>query len=528
MRTLDLMYVNEVDYSAMMLHALDRCKHIGQVLEKTNYDNTTIQFDPDIEHINLWQLGVRALRFDTRNIKRARMKHVMDILDEVLALNMVSLKLPKEILIAHFSEAVFDALDPYTTLIWPQQVDEFQKLITQKFSGIGVRISKAPAGIKVLSLIPDTPAYRSGLDAGDIIIAVNGESTENVSTDCAVRMISGPAGEPVTLTVKHPTAEKKRDIRIIRDVINVPTVHGSTRKNTLPHEESSKNKNTEHIVSENDKWEHMIDPVNHIGYIRISNFVEDTQNHVKQVIEELRPRELKGLVIDLRGNSGGLLISAVSLVDLFVQAGPILSSKARFQPSHTWSAHKADTYTDIALVVLIDEYSASASEILAGALQDPRYRRAVIVGSQSYGKGSVQEITNYTGQGSQFKMTTSFYHLPSGQPVKNRYLAEKSGDKNWGIQPDILVDLLPNERNKRFMIEQANRILTGKYHDPNSLPDTHSIQETIHADPQLAVGMIVLKSELIRRGNTVSSGLASDTRQVSSEMLEPEKIVLEK
>lgn len=484
---LDFKYVARVDYRGMLDRALVRCLLLGEVLDTA----PDLAFQPPRSMIDLWTIGIESIQADTAKTPAAATKDGFKrAFDDVRDLNTVTLQLPEEVVVAHFSEAALEALDPYTNLVWPERIREFQKSIRQEFTGIGIRMSKVGKTLKILSLIPNTPAYASGLDAGDEIVAVDGEATGEMTSNCAVRKISGPKGTPVTLTVKRAASDAIEDITIVRDHIVVPTVEGQSRADG---------------ASQAGRWQHMIDPVNRIGYVRVSSFVEPTVEQVDAILDELEDQQVQGLILDLRSNSGGLLASAIGMVDLFLDQGLILRSQPRrFLAPNLWMAHSRGTHPDYPLVVLIDGASASASEIVAGALQDPMYRRATIVGTRSYGKGSVQEITDFTGYGSQFKFTTAYYHLPSGQPVENRYIAEREGRTDWGIQPDVEVPLRPDEEERLFKLQRANEVLTGAAHDPNQPPQRYTLDETLAADPQLAAGMLVLKSELIRSGRSVA------------------------
>jgi len=483
---LDFKYVATVDYRGMVEKALVRCLLLGDVLESA----PDLAFKPPRSTIELWRIGVESIQSEVDTTAAGATKDGFKrAFENARELNTVTIQLPEEVLVAHFTEAALEALDPYTNLVWPQRVQEFQKSIRQEFTGIGIRMSKIGKTLKILSLIPNTPAYKSGLDAGDEIIAVDGEPTAEMTSDCAVRKISGRKGTPVTLTVKRADNRTVEDITIIRDRIVVPTVEGQQRADS---------------GSKRGRWRHMIDPANRIGYVRVSSFVEQTVEQMDATLDELERQQLQGLILDLRSNSGGLLAAAIGMVDLFIDRGLILRSQPRrFLAPSLWMAHEKGTHPDYPLVVLVDGASASASEIVAGALQDPSYRRAVLVGTRSYGKGSVQEITDFTGYGSQFKFTTAYYHLPSGQPVRNRYVAEREGRTDWGIAPDVEVELRPDEQERLFKLQSANQVLTGSSHDPNQPPQRYTLEDTLAADPQLAVALLVVKSELIRSGRTV-------------------------
>ena len=287
-------------------------------------------------------------------------------------MNAVTLKLPEEVIIAQFTEASFAALDPFTMLVWPWNVKDFEKSMTQQFTGIGVEISKATGILKIASLLPDTPAYRAGLDADDEIIAVDGELTKKMTIYCVVDKITGPKGTKVTLTIRRPSTGETKEFEIMRDRIVVDPLRGWTR-------------------DAKGQWEYMIDPSNGIGYIRLMQFTENSGPDIDAVLKKLEKKGLNGVILDLRFNSGGYLQAAADVVDLFVKEGVIVKSNPRHGFIANYEiAHRSGTHPDYPLVVLINGASASASEIVAGALQDPKHQRATLVGERSYGKGSVQ------------------------------------------------------------------------------------------------------------------------------------------
>ena len=213
-------------------------------------------------------------------------------------------------MIAQFCETALTGLDTVTNLIWPWQVKSFQKNMTQNFTGIGVHITKIRGVLEIASLLPDTPAYRSGLDADDEILAVNGELTKNMPITCVVNKITGPAGTDVTLTVRHKDApeDQTEDIKITRARIVVPTIRGWQR-------------------TETGEWLHMIDQTNKLGYIRITNFTESTVPAMQKALKNLEKNGMRGLILDLRYNSGGYLDTAAQVVDMFVEKGLILKRR---------------------------------------------------------------------------------------------------------------------------------------------------------------------------------------------------------
>lgn len=478
-------YVHEIDYQQMTEKSLKRCRLLGKVLEHTQ---ESLAWSATDEQVAEWNIGLETFGIDkqTPDSEEAKFNALVHIFEGVLALNAITLKLPEEVVIAHFTEAALAALDPFTTVVWPWNVKDFEKSMTQQFTGIGVEISKATGVLKVVSLLPDTPAYKSGLDADDEIIAVDGEATKEMTILCAVSKITGPKGSKVTLTIRRPSTGETKDMTIRRDKIVVQPLRGWTRD------------------AEGD-WNDMIDPENGIGYIRLTAFSENSGADLDEKLRQLEKNGLKGLILDLRFNSGGFLQASADVVDLFVDKGMIVTSKPR-QGLETYEiAHRSGTHPNYPLVILINGSSASASEIVAGALQDPAHRRATLVGDRSYGKGSVQVVTPFTGGGSQLKYTIAYYHLPSNQRVENRYQIQKAGRKDWGIAPDVEVKMRSNEIKEMIDIQRHNDVLARTDHEANGGEmKRHAILETLNADPQLSIGLLVLQSKLVAEGVTLN------------------------
>jgi carboxyl-terminal processing protease len=482
---LSLHYVNSIDYVKMAMEAVKRCDALAEVLTVAFSEGLSGNGDsftrPAQDKATAWSVALAGLRDEIETAGASFGKdRFLKILDQVLSLNEATVQLPQRPLIAHFSEAALEVLDPYTVMVWPRQVQDFEKLMMNEFTGIGIEISKPRGFLTVASLLPDTPAYRSGLDAGDVIEAVDGVPTKDMSLTCAVKKITGPKGTTVTLAVKRRNSDKAQNITITRDRIVVPTIRGWQR-------------------TESGDWLYMVDPRNRIGYVRITSFSTDTAGDFEDVLEELDDQGLKGLIVDLRFNTGGLLDSAVRISDAFIKEGLIVRTqpKASMIPTYEY-AHRRGTQRDYPLVILINSGSASASEIVAGALGDPRHERAILVGTRTHGKGSVQGITHYPGGGAQLKYTMAYYHLPSGQRVKSRDAVEKEGGKDWGVGPDVEVKLTSEELREMLDVQRDNDILVQAGREEHSASYTkRTIEQALEADPQLAVGLLVMETKLI-------------------------------
>lgn len=477
-KTLDNNYVTPVNFTEMADKMLVHCKNLGEVIARFD-SNESISFNNEASRVETYLSGIKSIKseLDSAFFGVNRDKF-LDIFDRLFSLNNATIGLTDEVFIAQACEGALGALDPYTQMVWPWQIQDFQKSMTNEFTGVGIEINKADGPLKVSSLLPDTPAYKSGLDAGDIIVKVDGEPTKDMTLHCAVRKITGPKGTPVTLTVRGEDEEETRDITIVRDRIVVPTIRGQAR-------------------SEEGEWRNMIDPDHKIGYLRITSFSETTSKDLEEKIRELEKEGMRGLVLDLRYNSGGYLSAAVEVVDMFVEQGTIVSTRPRFGAFPSWEvAEKEGTHSSMPLAILINGGSASASEIVAGALQDQVHKRAILVGTRSFGKGSVQTIVGTPGGGAQLKYTMAYYYLPSGQRVKNRYEREKLNKEDWGVPPNVEVDLTSKEIQTMLDVQRDNDILFKKDHIRDEENDRlHTLEETIESDPQLETALLLIRAK---------------------------------
>ncbi len=492
-------YVSIINYREMVTKAVRQCELLGDVMALSfseiseslnavspNESSEEPFSPPGREQLSAWKVGLSAISDEVENSPTGVNKDkFIDVFEKVLELNKVTARLPHRVLIAQFAEAALSALDRYTVMIWPRQVQEFEKMMTNQFTGIGIEISKQKGQLTVASLLPDTPAYNSGLDAGDVIELVDGIETKDMSLTCAVRTITGPAGSKVALTIRRPGEEKTRDITITRARIVVPTIRGWQRD----------------VSGER---QYMIDEENKIGYVRLTSFSGGTADSLEKVLTKLEAEGLRGLILDLRFNTGGLLDSAVAVTDKFIEEGLIVSTRPRGLWTYI-SAHKEGTHPNYPLVVLINSYSASASEIVAGALADERHERAILVGERTHGKGSVQGVTHQPGGGAQLKYTMAYYHLPSGQRVESQDAMKKEGRTDWGVGPDIEVTLRSDEVRKMGEVQRDNNVLVQAGRDKkNTALKKYTAEETLAADPQLAVGVLVIKSKLIQADSRLS------------------------
>ena len=310
-------------------------------------------------------------------------------------------------------------LDPYSEYIPPTKVAEFQKQASGSYEGIGVSIDSKDDHLTVISPFEGSPAYEAGVIAGDRIIEVNGEDTKNWSVTRAVEKLTGEADTEVEIKVLHRDGQEET-VTITRGQIHVPTVMG-WRRNEV-----------------DGAWDYFLDDDAKIGYLRLTQFASETVEEFDKVMEQMLESDLQALVLDLRNNPGGILTAALRVADRFVEEGVLVSTRGANSPRQTQRAHSEGTLRRFHVVVLINQGSASASEIVAGALQD--HHRAVIVGMRSWGKGSVQRIIRLLDSGAALKLTTDYYYLPKG-----RCLHRLPGAEAWGVDPDIEEELAGDE-----------------------------------------------------------------------------------
>jgi carboxyl-terminal processing protease len=328
--------------------------------------------------------------------------------------------------------------DPYTTYVDPEEKRKMEQDIRGRFPGVGIQIRKDSSTDQLLVVTPikNSPAYKAGIQAGDLIttvtLTVDKEGkpidppevvpTKGLPLSKAVSTITGNPGTPVQLTVQREGEDKPIEFKLTRGFVEVESVLGFKRKS-------------------NDNWDYMIDPVNKIGYIRLTQFARNSARDLDRVMEDLTKRGIKGFILDLRFNPGGLLDSAVKISDLYVNDGVIVSIRERGVPEQEINGRARGSLLDFPMVCLVNGYSASGSEIVSACLQD--HDRARIIGERSYGKGSVQHILEFDG--GDIKMTTATFWRPSKKNLNKSSTSGKDEDV-WGVTPDKLIKLTAKER----------------------------------------------------------------------------------
>jgi len=297
---------------------------------------------------------------------------------------------------------LLQSLDPYSSYMSPEIFKEMQTETSGEFGGLGIEVGMESGVVKVISPIDDTPASRSGIKAGDYIVKINDTQVQGKSLTEAVELMRGPVGSSIELTVRRQGAKKALTFNIVREIIQIKSVKAD-------------------LLEKN------------IGYIRLTSFNENSSRQIKKEIGKLKKNNnLKAYILDLRNNPGGLLSQAIKISDFFLESGEIVSTKGRkASENRRWFAKQGDLTGGKALIVLINYGSASASEIVAGALKD--HKRAILLGDSSYGKGSVQSIIPLKNDGA-IRLTIAKYYLPSGKSISE-----------VGVSPDIIISEESND-----------------------------------------------------------------------------------
>ncbi len=367
-------------------------------------------------------------------------------------------------------KGMLNRLDPHSDYMDEQEFRETQADISGQFGGLGIQISSQNGVPKVIAPIDGTPADKAGLQPSDLIVAINGESTQDMGLTKIVRLLRGEPGSKVTITILRGTQEPF-DVTITRQIIQVASVKSK------------------------------LEP-NNVGYVRITEFGENTVQDFRKAIGKLKQDadgNLKGLVLDLRNDPGGLLSAAVAIGDDFINQGTIVSIHGRNQTDdHTYRASPGEILPNTPVVVLINGASASASEIVAGALQDTK--RATVMGTQSFGKGSVQTVIPLNGHGA-LRLTTALYYTPSGRSIQGQ-----------GISPNVVVEVPKNQQVQGGLVLRESQLQgafknPGKFAPngtPGSTPNTRG-SSSIEAKEMAREGRtsyaIPIKNELIGTDN---------------------------
>ncbi len=394
-------------------------------------------------------------------------------------------------------DGMVQRLDQYSNYISPEDFRQFTESLDQEFGGIGIVVELNPdtKRMTVLSPVVGTPAYKAGLRAGDTILEIDGQSTEGMALQDAVPLIKGKPGTTVNLTVRHTGEQQPEQYTIERANIQTESVLGDTRR-------------------ADDSWNFVLEQHPRIGYMRLTTFGERTVEELKRALGD-ENLKIDALILDLRNNAGGLLKSAVDMCDLFIDNGEIVRTKGRGGEVKSRFTASPGTIIDpqIPMVVLVNRYSASASEIVAACLQDniqDGQQRAIVVGQRTWGKGTVQNVIRLEGGSSALKLTTASYWRPSGKDIHRN--EDESESDDWGVRPDegfevILTDdefeQVLKDRQQRDIIRTGTSTPESTSPTPNDstskTPDSgESDSPSSIADPQLRKAVEYLQQQIER------------------------------
>ncbi len=410
--------------------------------------------------------------------------------EDMIRANEMTVKLPINVIAHEFGNGAMSALDPYSSIIWPDELARFERSTRGQFVGVGISIQMDEAqNIKVVTPLEGSPAQRAGIRADDLIKGVDGKSTLGFTLDQAVDVITGPRGTKVQLTIDREGENGERievEYPLVRQVIELPTVKG-----------------WEKVGAGDDDWNWFVDPEAGVGYIRLTGFSEKTTAEFDRAVRAMKRVGLNGLILDLRFNPGGLLDQAVSISSRFIDGGMIVRTEdanGRTRDSQSARVVSNDVnVSDIPIVVLINEGSASASEIVSGAIQahaEEGRVQALIIGQRSFGKGSVQNVFPIPGDNSTLmKLTTQYYKLRT-----NHMIHRRPGATEYGIEPDLAIEMLPQQSMDALILRRDADVLpineNGEIVADAERPDPATLL-TDGIDLQLEAAVVVLGSQIV-------------------------------
>lgn len=351
--------------------------------------------------------------------------------------------------------------DPYSAYLDPEQVNAMDFHVTGNISGIGAHLQKRDGHIVVVTPLEESPALKAGIRAGDVITAVDGQPIKDLEIGEVVKRILGRSGSTVKLTIRKKD-NKNEVLNITRGRIELRTIYGIER-------------------GPDSKWSFWLDRENKIGYMRIAQFSATTTADARLTLKTLQDQGMKGLVLDLRFCPGGILRSAIDVANLFLSQGTIVTIKYSDKKDQRFEANAKNTLGDFPVIVIVNEYTASAAEILAGALG--QNNRAILLGTRTYGKGSVQSLIKLDGNAGALRLTTASFLLPGGTEIQKR-----PGHKQWGVDPSDGYFLpLTNKQNEALQASQREREILKPDADPRA-KETPALESAArdHADAQLA------------------------------------------
>jgi carboxyl-terminal processing protease len=332
-------------------------------------------------------------------------------------------------------------LDPYSSYIPPGELSKFEQYLEQEFVGVGIHVRAQNGNAEIVNLLPGSPAERVGLKPGDVLLEVDGQSIVGLSPQETGKLLAGPTGRPVALLVRRATGGEPETLNLTRETIQLPTVLGVRRQPDGTFD-----------------FRHAADST--IARLRITHFSTNTADEMRSALQAISTADFRGLILDVRSNPGGRMDVAISIADMFLDSGTIVSIRGRDEKEKKkWSARKSETLCRLPMVILANRSSASASEVLAGCLQDNG--RAVVVGERTFGKGSVQSVVQLESGRSALKLTTASYHRPSGVNIQR--FPDSKPDDDWGVKPSDghMVDLSKEQWAEWSRVWQSPDLIHG-------------------------------------------------------------------
>jgi len=448
---------------------------------------------------------LRALESEITGLSLAKAdisaERMDSLLERIITASQNSVKIMPQAILHEFGNGSFSHLDEFSAMIWPDELGRFQRATAGNFIGIGVQIEfDELSNVKVSTPLEGMPAHKAGIKTGDVIKTVNGQSLFGISSlDQAVELITGPINTSVTLGIereipaKDGAESKKVDINfpLKRSKIEVRTVKGWKRA-------------SDGLTPGANEWDWFIDSGNHIGYIRLTQFSDNTSRDMDRALALMNSSGgVRGLILDLRYNPGGYLEQAIAISRKFISDGPVVgmkSSNGQVEFDSTGSATSKAPLADIPVAVLVNEGSASASEIVSGAIRYYAQKgqiKATIVGERSYGKGSVQNVWQLPGANASLKVTTQYYTMPDGY-----VLHRKPGATQWGVEPMIHVDMLPAQITDALTIRKIADALPDA--DSKSTEDPANLFAK-GADVQLQTALVLVQSQVAATHSTAAA-----------------------
>ena len=435
----------------------------------------------------------------------ARNKKPLDDTDLGLVLNNLvdacekGGRIPVSVVGMEFADGFLNDLDRFSSMIWPAEVKEFNKQTMGRFFGIGVQIRKQPNGpLKVVTPLAQSPAMQAGIRAGDSIIAVEDpktgkgmQPTAELTIHACVKLIMGEKGTTVFLRVKSGDKGAPRKVTVVRGEIHIRTVRGWRRL-------------------DGGAWDYLVDPEAKIAYIRIRQFTDKTTRHLVEVLDALRSRGVRSLVLDLRDDPGGLLGAATDVADEFLSRGRIVTTREQGRRrTGPRNARGSGNYLKGDLVVLVDARSASAAEVVSGALKE--LGRCTVVGQRTFGKGSVQHVIPIPPKNKAFlKLTTARYFVGDlEKPVHKEEGVEDDSD-DWGVIPHVKAKLSRRQQNELDVLQPKNDVIRDHV-DTKQLSEDLARQYT--ADVQLQTGVLLLNLMRLRESAVPVSPIAGASQR---------------